>query len=335
MEKTMGIDVYGIGNPLIDIIASVEEKDLEKLGKYKGSMHLIDEAERAVILDLIKDREIHYQCGGSCPNTLISLSHFGCKTVVSGKVGYDDFGSEYIRNLEKSGAVSNLVQDNGPTGSSIILLTPDSERTMNTYLGVNRMYKPENVNEDLLRQASYFYFTGYMWDTEDQKAAILKAIDISKKNDVKIVFDVADPFAVGRYRDDFIRLIEEHVSILFANEEEARMLYGSDDIETNLKRFEKHTDIVSIKLGKKGSVTASSGKSHFLDITPVSAIDTTGAGDMYAAGFLYGLINGCPPEKAAEYASLVAAEIVQVRGAQFSEEGYRQVSSRLQKASCQ
>jgi sugar/nucleoside kinase (ribokinase family) len=328
----MSIDVYGIGNPLIDIITSVSEEDLKTLGKNKGSMHLIDENERAVILDLIKDNEINYQCGGSCPNTLISLSHFGCNTVVSGKVGFDEYGSVYISSLENSGAVSNLVQDNGPTGSSIILLTPDSERTMNTYLGVNRMYKAENVNEKLLSEALYFYFTGYMWDTDDQKEAILKAINISKKKNVKIVFDVADPFAVERYKDDFIRLIEDHVSILFANEEEAKMLYGSDDFEKNLKRFETNTEIVSIKLGAKGSVTGFGGKEYYQRITPVSAVDTTGAGDMYAAGFLYGLINGCSPESAAEYASVVAAEIVQVRGAQFSEEGYENVYAKLRKA---
>lgn len=332
----MFIDVYGIGNPLIDIISSVSEDDLKMLGKKKGSMHLIDEKEREKILELILDREITYQCGGSCPNTMISLSYFGCKTVLSGSVGLDEYGARYIENLAKSGTVSNVVRtDDAPTGTSIILLTPDSERTMNTYLGANRMYLPEHIDENLLSKSRYFYFTGYMWDTEKQREAILKAIDICSRNNISVAFDAADPFAVERHKDDFLDIIRKYVKILFANKEEAQMLCGSDDVDDNLKMFEETVPVVTIKLGSKGSVTGGRGRNIYHNITPAAAVDTTGAGDMFAAGFLYGLIKGCTPYKAADYASYTAAELVKVRGARFSPEGYKKIKAGLdEKNSC-
>ena len=325
----MKIDVFGIGNPLIDIITGVSDSEIVKLKKNKGGMHLISFEEREEILNLIQSREIAYQCGGSAPNTMISLSHFGLKTALSGKVGKDEYGLKYISALENSGVISNIVQDNGPTGSSIILLTPDSERTMNTFLGVNRQYRKSDLDENLLLQSKYFYFTGYMWDTEEQKQAILRAIEICEENNIKIVFDVADPFAVNRNKNDFLDLIKQHVSILFANEQEAEMLCGSKNAEQNLAYFEEYTGIVNIKMGAKGSFTASGNKKNFLKITPIEAIDSTGAGDMYAAGFLFGLLKGKDAFKAAEYASFAASEIVKVKGAQFSEENYIRVSNRL------
>lgn len=316
----MKLDVYGIGNPLIDIITSVEEHDIISLNKNKNGMHLIDEQERTKILEYINTNDKIYECGGSCPNTIITLNQFGCKAAISGKVGNDEYGSIYIKNLKKSNTISDITQIENKTGSSIILLTPDSERTMNTYLGVNRSYLPDDVNEKLLQNSTFLYFTGYMWDTENQKEAILKAIRIAEKNNIKIVFDVADPFAVSRNKDDFLKLIKNHISIVFTNQQEAEMLCKSSSSEENIKKLSKLTDTVCLKLGSEGSLLYSENEIHKISIKPVTAIDTTGAGDIFAAGFLYGLIKGTSNYTAALLASYAAGQIVKIIGAQFAHE---------------
>lgn len=312
------IDIYGIGNPLIDIIAPAGDDDLQILGLDKGIMRLVDLGERAKILNHIQGREISYSCGGSCPNTMIFLSALGTGTALAGKIGTDDFGERYADNLPEANLTSQLKVGSGATGSSIILVSPDSERTMNTYLGANREFSREDMDGDVVSRARFLYFTGYMWDTEPQKNAVLSAIDICKSRGGTVVFDVADPFAVDRNLDEFRRLIHEKVDIVFANREEAKLLFGTESAQDAARRLADLCELAIVKDGSAGSYVSRNGSEQIhIPARVVHAVDTTGAGDMYAAGFLYGVCSGMGDRDAGICASYLASRIVETWGAQF------------------
>lgn len=314
--------VYGIGNPLIDILINIDDVDLSSLNLSKGTMHLIDEERRKEILSYIKNKEITYSCGGSCPNTIISLSAFGIKTTLAGKIANDEFGSIYTSQLQNLGVISDIKSGNeNPTGSSIIMISPDTERTMNTYLGMCRFFSAADISEKLLLDSEILYFTGYMWDTESQKEAVMKAINLAKKQNIKIVFDVADPFAVQRNKDDFLRLIEKNIDIVLANNEEAKILFDNENIQKGINELSKITNIAIVKNGPKGSFIKQKNEDLLeIPVNKVEAIDTTGAGDMYAAGFIYGLSKKYNLYNSGICASFLASQIILQKGAQFSEE---------------
>lgn len=313
------VTVYGIGNTLIDIISSVEYEDLDKLGLTKGIMQLIDADFREKLVEFMKGKKIKYSCGGSCPNTIITLSMLGINTILAGKVGCDEFGENYHKNLLTYNTKDELIDCNDKTGSSIIFDTPDSERTMNTYLCANREFCKEDVNEESVKNSSYFYFTGYMWDTENQKEAIKKALKISKENNTQVVFDIADPFAVKRYKDTFIELIKEDIDIVFANREEAKIMFENEDPYDNCVELGKICKTAIVKNGIKGSFISHNGKIYNIPVHgSVNPVDTTGAGDIYAAGFIFGLCKNLSIEECGRIASIMAGEIISQIGAQFS-----------------
>ncbi|MCB5230145.1 MAG: adenosine kinase [Sphaerochaetaceae bacterium] len=325
------IKVYGIGNPLIDILAKVTEKQLDSLGIYKGAMHLIDSEKREQLLQLIPDLEHSLFCGGSCPNTIITLASLGVSSALAGKVGGDKYGLIYKKRLKDLLVIDQLVvTDKEATGSSIILITPDSERTMNTFLGANRLFGKEDIVASTLKEASYFYFTGYMWDTESQKSAIKEALKVSKENNIKVAIDIADPLAVGRNREDFLFLIKNYADIVLANSEEARILFNNYDPYECCKSMGKLCETAIVKNGKRGSFI--SHKNRIVEIGihgPQKALDTTGAGDAYAAGFLYGVCNNLSIEQSGFVASYLAGEVVQQQGAQLSKEKAQTISKYL------
>lgn len=320
-EKTKA--VYGIGNPLIDVIVNVSDNDLKTLGLYKGTMNLINREKRLELSEFIKaKKEPSFSCGGSCPNTIITLSALGIKSTLAGKIGDDEYGTIYRERLTALNVRDNLaVSDKNVTGSSIILITPDSERTMNTYLGANRDFCPDDVIESEVSSADFFHFTGYMWDTQNQMEAIRKTLEIAKRNNVVVSFDIADPFAVGRYHDAFLELIKESCDIVFANKEEARMLFDNYDPYECCKTMGKLCETAIVKNGKKGSFISYKRKVYEIPVQgPSTPVDTTGAGDTYAAGFLYGLCHGLDIERSGSIASCLAGQIIKKIGAQFTQE---------------
>lgn len=319
MDRKTGT-VYGIGNPLIDVIVSVTDDDLETLGLHKGTMNLIDLDKRLELTEFIKGKkEPSFSCGGSCPNTVITLCSLGVESTLAGKIGSDEYGSIYRERLTSLGVKDSLAVSENVTGSSIILITPDSERTMNTYLGANRDFHSDDVVESEVANADYFHFTGYMWDTENQKQAIKKALKIAKANGTVVSFDIADPFAVGRYHDSFLELIKESCDIVFANKEEARIMFDNYDPYECCKTMGKLCETAIVKNGKKGSFISHRGRIFEIPVQgPETPVDTTGAGDTYASGFLYGLCNGMDIEKSGTIASLLAGQIIKQVGAQFA-----------------
>lgn len=311
--------VYGIGNPLIDVIVSVKDSDLSELGMHKGIMQLIGTQQRLELARFVSTRQASYTCGGSCPNTIITLAALGVPATLAGKIGDDEFGRIYMEKLGTDGVGNNLKVCSEPTGSSIILVSEDSERTMNTYLGANRMYTPDDIDEAALKESDFFHFTGYMWDTDSQKAAIRRALRIAHENNIRVSFDIADPFAVSRYRQDFFDLIRNDCDIVYANNEEARILFDNYDAMECCKSLGKLCPIGIVKNGKRGSYISCGREIHTVAVSgPQKATDTTGAGDNYAAGFLYGQCRGLGIDKSGEIASFLAGRIITQFGAQFS-----------------
>jgi Sugar kinases, ribokinase family len=312
------MNIYGIGNTLIDMLCYISEDELNAQALHKGTMCLIDKTRHRELLDWLKGKNITLSAGGSAPNTMITLRQLGIQTTLGGGVGNDELGRVYHQKLADIGVKDELCEQVEPTGTSIILLTEDKERTMNTYLGANRCYDDINVVEESVKNADLFYFTGYMWDTEPQKRAVTKVLKICKERNIKVAFDMADPFAVGRYRQTFLKLIEEYCDIVFANSEEARYLFDNYDAAECCKSMGKLCDVAIVKNGIKGSYISDHRKLISVPVSGSSSpVDTTGAGDTYAAGFLYGIAKGYDTEKSGAIASYLAGEIISILGAQF------------------
>ena len=314
------VRVYGIGNVLIDIFARVTDEDITALKLAKGTMHLTEGEERRRILSFIENRPVSYRPGGSAPNVIMTLAGLETAAALSGRIGNDRFGTLYESRLREQGARSCLKAGPGDTGTSIILITPDSERTMNTHLGVNRDYSPRDIDPGILARADFFFFTGYMWDTDNQKAALKEAMEKARESGTRIVFDAADPFAVTRHHGEFLHLIENHFDVVLANREEARLIFDEEDPGRCADRLAELCDTAIIKDGPRGSVIRQGGKTWKIPVNPVTAVDTTGAGDIYAAGYLYGLCRGWETPRAGKFASYLASRIVTVTGAQFEKD---------------
>ena len=321
--------IYGIGNPLIDIVISVSDKELQELELNKGVMHLVDENRQKEIFNYFKGLIPKYSPGGSAPNTMLACSGLGINSVISGKIGNDNFGDIYLKQVTEYGVISALIQGEGATGSSIILVTPDGERTMNTHLGMCREFSVDDIDESILSKVAYLYFTGYMWDTESQKLAVEKAIQLSKYYNVKIIFDVADPFVVERNKEKFLSIIQNDIDILFANESEISFLLGLDSIEDITDKLSLMINKSAIKIGKKGSIVLEDDQKYLIKPNQIKAKDTTGAGDMYAAGFLSGLAKGLSSKESGEIGSFLAEEIIQKFGAQFTLEKIVDLKSKI------
>lgn len=318
--------IFGIGNPLIDVVINVEDNDLKNLGVDKGIMHLVDENRQKEIMSYFKNMSPIYHPGGSAPNTLVACAGLEITGVISGKIGNDKFGEIYKSQVEKYGITSRLVIGDGPTGSSIILVTPDGERTMNTHLGMCQDFSIADIDESLLTKADIFYFTGYMWDTDSQKSAIKHALSISKENRIKVIFDVADPFAVQRYRDAFLTLIEEEADVVFANQAELSILFDTKDINVAANSLGRIVNIAAVKLGKEGCLVIENGNLCKITSRPIIAKDSTGAGDMFAAGFIAALSKGYSGKAAGKIGGYLAEEIIQIPGAQFEKSVIKQLN---------
>lgn len=320
------IPVIGIGNPLMDTITHVDYSVVQDIGAEPGSMNLVDENQLRKVLSKVT-RSVETP-GGSCANTMRGLawllsedSDFS-SPVYTGAVGVDNLSDRLSSGLEEIGVKPELPGKNThSTGVSVILVTPDNERTMFTYLGACREYTREDFPLVSLDQKPvWLHIAGYMWDTDNQKNAVKYAVEEALKRHVKISFDLADPFVVERFRDEFIKWLPGKIDLLFANRTELSYLTGVDGSDEDiLEKAGKYGETIVMKVGKKGCWVSRRGYSiHFpcVDIAPPT--DTTGAGDSFAAGFLYGIVKGETFHDCADIANRIASGIVTVEGCDYT-----------------
>lgn len=314
--------VSTICNALVDVILKANDDTIEALNLNKGKMHLVDKSQQEKILKHFTHQSQAIELGGSALNLIKAMAQLNKKTFFAGVVSDDFFGTK-IENKLTELKINHKLGSNTTeaTGSCVILVTPDGERTLNTYLGASRYYNQDFVPTESIAQSEIFHFCGYQWDTEDQKQGILKAIDIAKKNNCLLSFDLADPFVVKRYREDFIDIIEKYADIVFANREESEILYGLSPKATAYK-INEHGATAVIKLDKDGALIKATDQKEIIKIPAVqtTVVDTTGAGDMFAAGFLYGLSCRKSYNKCGAIAAQLASDVISRYGAFLSEE---------------
>ncbi|EDL59100.1 adenosine kinase [Gimesia maris] len=314
----MQYDVYGVGNALVDIQARVSDATLQKLGFAKGIMTLVDEEIQQKVLGELDGAPISQCAGGSAANTILGIADFGGKAAYAGKVGSDMLGEFDLADMRKLGVTIEVPPAaEGQTGTCVVLITDDAQRTMLTNLGVSATLSVDDINEEHIKQSKYVYVEGYLFTGETQKRAAYRAIELAKKHGVKVAFTVSDPFLINLFRDEFQELIEGPVDLLFCNLEEARSLTGKHDAVDCAHVIHNHVPNLALTLGGDGSILMHEGRVIPIEGVDVEAIDTTGAGDMYAAGILYGITNGLTWHQAGHLASHAAARIVSQLGARL------------------
>jgi sugar/nucleoside kinase (ribokinase family) len=325
----MTYDVYGVGNAIMDLQLRCEDAVLDSIGVEKGIMTLSEEAQQQYVLHRLSTHPVHRCSGGSAANTIVGLADFGGSAAYACKVGNDAFGKQYLDEMKRLGIAIEVKPGKGQTGSCVVLITPDAQRTMLTHLGISSSLGPDDIDAAEIAKAKYVYIEGYLFTGESTRAAALKAIDLAKQQGVKVALTVSDPFLIDLFRDQFIELIEGPVDLLFCNEQEARALTGFDDPVDCAQAIHRHAENVALTLGKNGSILMHEGEVIAVEGVPVRAVDTTGAGDMYAAGVLYGITNGLSWKQAGHLGSHAAARIVSQLGARlprgYSEQEIREL----------
>ncbi len=305
------IDLVGIGNAIVDIVTNVDDEFLKSNHLEKGSMNLINLDNSAEIL---KDCKIIKQiCGGSAANTVVSLANLGNKVEFIGRIKNDKFGNFFSKDIKGSGASFNAkyVETRESSAHSIILITPDAQRTMCTYLGASTEFEPDNISYESIKTSKYLYLEGYLWDSELAKQAFIKAAKIAKEYKTSIILSLSDSFCVDRHRESFLNLINDFVDILFCNEEELKSLFEIIDLEQCKIEIKSLCKLTAITLGEKGSLIVHKNKTEL--IKPFifgKPIDTTGAGDIFAGGFIHGLINNFSLNDCGQIGSICAGHIV-------------------------
>jgi sugar/nucleoside kinase (ribokinase family) len=307
--------VVAVGNALVDVIAHTTDEYITAQnashGMEKGAMTLVDE-ERAVELyaDMTDGVETS---GGSGGNTMAGFASFGGKGGFIAKVADDELGKTFQSDLHNMGITFETQPLNlgAKTGRCMILVTPDAQRTMNTFLGASVELTPDDVDTDLIGQAKVTYLEGYLFDKDTAKQAFIKAAEAAHASGHRVALTLSDPFCVDRHRSDFLRLVEGHVDILFANEEEIKSLFMQENFDDAISAVSKHVEIAVITRGEAGAVILSKGETIEIAAEPVAnVVDTTGAGDQFAAGFLYGFTEGKDLATCGKLGAMAAAEVI-------------------------
>jgi sugar/nucleoside kinase (ribokinase family) len=320
--------VYGIGNALVDMEFEVHDEFFSQNGIDKGVMTLVDEPRQHQLIAHLDAFEGKKACGGSAANTIIAVSYFGGKSFYSCKVANDELGDFYVRDLKAAGVDSNLgngARKDGITGKCLVMVTPDAERTMNTFLGITENFSVDELHQDALINSEYLYIEGYLVTSSTGRHAAIEARKIAEENGVKTALTFSDPAMVKFFRDGLAEMIGNRVNLLFCNEHEAKTWAGSDSLDEAINELKKIADTFAITLGGKGALIYD-GK-HIIDISPhpIRAVDSNGAGDMFAGAFLYGITHGHSFYEAGNIASLAAARVVSQFGPRLNAVAHREV----------
>ncbi|MEQ8925780.1 MAG: adenosine kinase [Fulvivirga sp.] len=306
-------DVYGIGNALVDIVTEVKDDFLAEYNVEKGLMTLVDEDRQHELVNAIHLPTSNMQCGGSAANSIIAVSQFGGKGYYSCKVAKDDMGKFYLDDLKENGVDTTLTFDTAPagiTGKCLVMTTPDANRTMNTFLGITSTFSKEQVNEAALKDSKYLYMEGYLVPGESGQEAMKLAKKMAENNGVKVAMTFSDPSMVKYFKPQMEEIVGASVDLLFCNEEEAMLFTNKDNLDEAREELKKVAKRFAITQGANGAMIFDGDT--FIDIEPykVSAVDTNGAGDMFAGAFLYGITNGHSYADAGKLASLASSKIV-------------------------
>ncbi len=310
------LDVVGIGNAIVDVISPVDEAFLAEHELVKGAMGLID-AERADALYAAMP-PAEESSGGSVANTIAGVASFGGTGGFVGKVRDDQLGDIFTHDITSLGIVfdSTPATEGPSTARCLIAVTPDAERTLNTFLGTAGLLGPDDVDEALVARGKVVLAEGYLWDVPSAKDAIVKAMDHARAAGNRVALSLSDSFCVDRYRGEFLALVQDRVDVLFANEAEITSLYQVDSWEAARDQVRGHCEIACLTRSEKGSVIVTADEEHVIPIHPHGGVvDTTGAGDLYAAGFLYGYTRGKPLAECARIGGVAAGEVISHVGA--------------------
>jgi len=312
--KKSTYDVTGIGSALLDFMVEVDDSFINDLGLKKGEMHLIDSERSREIFNLLKNMKIHIAPGGSCANAITGIAMMSGKGAFIGRVASDEYGETYINKTVQAGVDSFIAKGEGMTGHAITFITPDSERTFATHLGAAIELSADDIDYSVVEKSSILHLEGYLLEPENLRDVCYRAMKRAKENGVLISVDLADPALVGRIRNIFIDVIEKYADIVFVNEEEAFAFTGTREEEA-MKALCGYCDVPVVKLGSRGSIVKSGNQILRIDAVKTEVINTNGAGDMYAAGFLYGLTSGKSVEVSGKIASYTASLVVASAGA--------------------
>ncbi len=315
MTADATLDVVGIGNALVDVISNESDEFIEAHGLVKSAMTLVDDA-RAEELYAAMGPGIELS-GGSAANTIAGVASFGGRAAYMGRVFDDQLGAVFAHDLRAQGVLfeNKPATEGPPTGRCLIVVTPDAHRTMNTCLGASAFFGPDDVDPEMVRSAQVTFLEGYLFDRPESMEAYWFASGHAHEAGRKVALTLSDLFCVERHRDEFLPLVRDRVDILFANEAEACALWGCDEVGAAVERARAEVSVACITMSEKGSVVVSGPDTWEIPAEPTEVVDTTGAGDLYAAGFLYGYTQGRPLPECGRLGALAAAEVISHIGA--------------------
>lgn len=313
----MSIDVYGVGNAIVDLQFEVSESELVQLDLKKGGMKLVDDQEQKELIKFLEGKEFIQTSGGSAANTIIAISQLGAKAGYDCQVSNDLFGRYYLeemRALDIELGVKPVVE--GQTGTCVILITPDAERTMNTNLGVSAFLNKESVNYANIAKSKCLYLEGYLLSSENGFDVAIKSASHAKENGVMVAFTFSDAFIVDVFRERVISLLK-YVDLVFANKTEAEVFLGETDSSAFIDGIQKFVPNCAITLGEEGAIGSFEDSRFSVDACKVRPIDLTGAGDAFAAGFLYSVVNNHLPKRGADLGCFLASKVIEQFGARL------------------
>ena len=312
--------VYGIGNALVDMEFTVEDTFLEEMNVEKGLMTLVDEQRQSELLSMLRRAHGTRACGGSAANTIIAVSQLGGKAFYSCKVADDEMGQFYVRDLTEAGVDTNLRECLCPgiTGKCLVMVTPDAERTMNTFLGITGAFSKGELVEQGIAESEYLYSEGYLVTSDTARPAVVEARRMAEKHGVKTAISFSDPSMVKYFKPGLQEILGGGVDLLFCNETEAKLFAETESLERAVDNLKRVARTFAVTLGAKGALVCDGDRCFTVDTPSVQAVDTNGAGDMFAGAFLYGLTHGYSHEQSGNLACLAASRVVQTFGPRVS-----------------
>jgi len=325
-------DVYGIGNAIVDIVTEVDHDFFEKNEIEKGVMTLVDEKRQHHLMKVIDMNRSRMSGGGSAGNTVVALNQFGGKSFYSCLVAKDELGKFFLDDLKRNGVVTNLTHDNCPegiTGKCLVMTSPDAERTMNTFLGVSSFLSPEQLDEQAIKNSTYVYLEGYLVASPKGLEAMKEAKRMAEENKIQTALTFSDASMVKYFSKQMEEVVGAGVDLLFCNEEEAMIFTGTDSLEEAREKLKQVAKKFAITLGANGALIFDGDTFIQIEANKVRAIDTNGAGDMFAGAFMYGITHNHSYADSGKLASLASSRVVSQFGPRLSPDQSRKILSDL------